>query len=124
MLVVGAFVGVAVVSFAVGRSTSSDEADTSPPIECPPEPLAMAGLPDGFAATGTGYFSQCEQNAVWRPNASGEPYPPIKMYGDPAGSKVIGWWYTDCGYPQGLVQPGDDRPACGPGGTEALAPAP
>jgi hypothetical protein len=108
-----AFVGVAVMSFLVGRTTAPSDDSNGSPVECAPEPLTQANLPDGFAETGNvGYFSLCEKRAAAQANDFGEPFPPIEMYGDPEGTKVIGMWYGDCGYPEGLVQPDAGRPSC------------
>jgi hypothetical protein len=80
----------------------------------------MADLPDGFVGNGNvGYFSLCEKQAAAQANGFGEPFPPIEMYADPEGTVVIGKWYGDCGYPEGLVQPDQGRPACVGGGTTA-----
>ncbi len=111
-------VGVAVLSFLVGRSTASGDSAHDVPSACAAGSLAKAGLPDGFDGT-VGYFSLCEKQAAAQANGLGEPFPPIKMYGDPEGTVVIGMWYGDCGYPEGLVHPDQGRPSCVGGGTTA-----
>jgi hypothetical protein len=113
-----AFVGVAVTSFIVGRSTAPSDPGDGSTVECVPDPLTQADLPDRFAEAGSvGYFSLCEKRAAARAYGLGEPFPPIEMYGDPEGTKVIGMWYGDCGHPEGLVPPGADRPCSGGGAT-------
>ncbi len=124
-LIAGAFVGVAVVSFVVGRSTATDGPAATSPNSCAPAPLAKANVPDGFGATGNlGYFSDCELRAAANAAPLGEPFPPIEMFSDPEGTTVIGMWYSDCGFPEGLVHPDAGRPACDTVGTTGQDEAP
>lgn len=112
--------GVALLSFFVSRSTAPGESGDDVRSGCAAEVLSMADLPDGFVANGdVGYFSLCEKQAAAQANGFGEPFPPIEIYADPEGTVVIGKWYGDCGYPEGLVQPDQGRPACVGGGTTA-----
>lgn len=119
-LVAALVIVVAVASFFIGRATAPTPTTASP---CPAN-VALTGvaLPDGYTASGGGYFSLCEFREAERTHALGKSTPPLKVYADPTGKTVIAWWYSDCGLPEGVVHAKGARPACVTTGTTGTAP--
>ena len=67
-------------------------------------------MPDSFATPeDLAWFSLCDkQNAMMHP--LGEEAEPLQIYATADGNDVIAWWYDDCGFPEGLVAVGAERP--------------
>jgi hypothetical protein len=40
-----------------------------------------------------------------------QPAPRVNIYDGPTGSKVLAWWYPDCGLPEGVYAVGTAHPA-------------
>ena len=96
------------------RSSSGDGSVEVARGTCARQDLPGVDLPAGIAPTNVGYFAECDVQAASTDAPLGTPFRPIEIYDDPAGSKVIAWWYWDCGLAEGIVAPGSARPDCAP----------
>lgn len=105
------------------RSSSGDGSAEVARGTCARQDLPGVDLPAGSAPTDVGYFAECDVRAASAEAPLGTPFRPIEIYDDPVGSKVIAWWYVDCGLAEGIVAPGSPRPACAPDTDATVGPA-
>ena len=89
---------------------------------CTRTQLPAVDLPAGITPTNVGYFAECDASEARAGAPLGSPWQPIEVYDDPVGTKVIAWWYQDCGSPGGIVGPGKARPICASSGVAATTP--
>ncbi len=105
------------------RSSTGDSSAEVARGNCARQDLPGVVLPAGIAPTNVGYFAECDVQAASTDTPLGTPFRPIEIYDDPAGSKVIAWWYWDCGPAEGIVAPGSAQPECAPDTSATVGPA-
>jgi hypothetical protein len=111
-------------AFLLGRASAPDASAAAGP-SCSTSPRFQIAVPSQFLnAQGAAYFSQCEQQAAMG-KVLGQPGTRVKIYDSQSGSKVLAWWYPDCGMPEGVYAVGTPHPArCVSVATTASAAAP
>ena len=124
--IVGATVVVAALvgAFLLGRATAPDVSVAAGP-DCSQSGRSGIDVPAQFlSAQGTAFFSECEHRAALG-TSFGQPASRVNIYASETGSKVVAWWYPDCGLPEGVFPVGTPHPAkCSEVGTTAAAPKP
>jgi hypothetical protein len=126
---VAAFAAVAIVAFALGRTTAPDSSSSA--CAGRPQVFGRLALSQDLAPSGVGYYSQCESGEASVAFTQGK-LRAIDVYADETGDRVIARWYTACGFPEGIVAPNEELRSCptspatsadAPSATTAVAPS-
>jgi len=105
-------------AFLLGRASAPDASATSGP-DCSRAARFGINVPAQFrSGQEMAFYTRCEEQAAT--GKFGEPASRVKIYASQTGTKVVAWWYPDCGMPEGVFAVGTPHPPkCAEVGTTA-----